>query len=434
MPSVFLINQFYYPDHSGTSLLLQQLAEDLVKRGFSVTVLAGNVGYEGGKSSPLFREVHEGVSIRRARTTRFGKRFFFGRLLDYISFHLSTFINLLLIPKHDIVLTLSTPPLIGWTGWVGKKVKRSRYVYWLQDLYPEVAAALGTLNENTGFYRLLKSISGGILKSADAVVVIGRDVAEKLKKSGVVGEKIEFIPNWTDESEIVPVPARENKFLQEHHLQDKFVVLYSGNFGRAHIFEDILQAAERLKDEDDYQFVFVGLGNRKQEILEAIERKKLSNIRMLPYVPYERLGELLSAASVGLVTQAPETAGLLVPSKVYGLMAAGRPIIYVGPSRSEVAQTMQEAGCGWAIEPGGIDALVACIRLLRNDPALGKKLGGAGRQYCVAHFSRSLSTEKFARLLNKMIGNERADINRASPVSTLDGDPSLINAGKKDVK
>ena len=398
MRSILFINQFYFPDHSATSQLLEQLTEDMVRQGFKVSVLTGNVAYEGGKLAPRWRDNHLGAEVIRVRSSRFGKKSTLGRLVDYLSFHLATLLRLLRMPRHDVVVVLTTPPLIAWIGWIAKRWKRSRFVYWVQDLYPEVAAALGTLNPKSLVFRLCRAVSLWVLHQADCVVTVGDDMASRLRASGVSKEKIVTIHNWADEHSLFPGGLSQNRFIKSNGLEGKFLVVYAGNLGRAHRFHEILEAAVSLRDDENIEFVFVGSGNRKDEILAAKNRHHLSHLKLFPYVPRGMLGEVLGAAGIGLVTQAPITVGLLVPSKLYGLMAAGRPILFLGPAGSDAAQIIRAAQCGFVVEPGNPIQLVDIIRRLQQSPDEVENLGLAGRRYFLSHFTRDRAARHFGAL------------------------------------
>ncbi|MBZ5536096.1 MAG: glycosyltransferase family 4 protein [Acidobacteriia bacterium] len=403
MSSLLFINQFYYPDCSATSQLLEQLAEGMARRGFEVTVLTGNTGCEGGRLSDSRKEVHEHVSIIRVLSTRFGKSTTIGRLTDYLTFYISVLVRVLFLRRFDVVVVLTTPPLIAWVGSVAQTLKGSRFIYWVQDLYPEIAAALGALKADSLTYRTCALISRRILHAADATVAVGEDMASKLSAGNSALKEIRVIHNWADEGQLKPVEPSRNTFLQEQALADKLVILYAGNFGLAHEFDLVLRVAKELKDDPEIVFVFVGSGKRRGEIEEAIRQNHLSNVRLLPSVPLERLQEVLSAASIGLVTERPEVEGLMVPSKVYGLMATARPILFLGPIQSDCARIVQKAQCGLVVAPHNKELFLRSIRDLQNNRQKGEKMGQSGRQWFLRHYSKSVALGNFAALFDKIL-------------------------------
>lgn len=393
---VLLLNQFFHPDLAATAQLATDLAEDLVQAGVEVTALAARGAYLGG-GRLAGREVHRGVRIERVRCTSFGKGSVGRRLLDYGTFYGAAALRTLAQRRFDVVVAMSTPPLVATVGALLRRLRGTRFVYWLQDVYPELAVEFGVLRARSVAARGFDALSRWTMRSADAVVVLGEAMGERVRAKGVDPARIHVIPNWADGAAVGPVRPEENPFLRAHGLVGKRVALYSGNMGRAHDLETLFGAARRLRHRDDLAFVFVGDGARRGEV-EAAARE-LPAIRLLPYQPRERLGESLSAGALHLVTQAPSTVGLIEPSKLYGAMAAGRPVLYVGPPETEAARTVSREGLG-AVVPNGDDAgAAAAIEQVLGD---ADALGARARAAFEARYSRSLRTTQFATLLRRL--------------------------------
>ncbi len=426
MTSVLFINQFYFPDHSATSQILQNLAEDLVEHGFNVSVLTGNAGYEGGRLSSCFVERRRGVLIRRVCSTRFGKKSGVGRMLDYITFHLSTALRLLFLPRYDIVITLTTPPLIAWTGVLAKRVKRSLFVSWIQDIYPEIGAALGILHPRSSLFYFCRMVATHSAKAADRTVAVGEGMARRVVASGISKDRVVVIHNWADEGLIQPNSCTENLFLSKHGLTHKFVILYAGNFGLAHTFDTVLLAAERLQEMPDVEFVFVGSGRRKADIIHFASQHSLRNVSVYPYEPLESVPDLLNAGSVGLVTQSPESEGLMVPCKIYAIMAAAKPILYVGPPGSDAAQIVNRTACGYVVAPGDVDGIVQAVSELRTSKSACREMGEAGYRSFQDNFTRARAAERFVELLNRLTSEKvvklgaQTDLEQTQGISKLE--------------
>lgn len=402
---LIILNQFFYPDHSATSQLMADLAESLVERGFEVTALAGRGRYNGGAGLPA-RENYRGVRIERAWATGFGKGSVVGRLADYLSFYLGAASRLLSLPRHDVVMALTTPPLIGLLALFVCRMKGMKLVALVQDIYPDVGVALGTFREGSLVTRLLDYLNGTILSRADRVIVLGDCMRERVA-ARLGGERealVDVIHNWADGEKIRPLAEGErNVFAEEHGLCGRFVVQFSGNLGRVNDFDTPLEAARILRDRDDVLFLFIGDGTRRDELREHVRRNALGNVRFLPYQPRETLLYSLAAGSAHLVTLAPGLAGLSVPSKTYGILAAGRPVLFVGDPRSDVARLVAEHRCGEVIPSGDSARLAAVVSAWADDAATVARMGRAARELFLHRFDRPHAVEAYAESLFKCV-------------------------------
>jgi colanic acid biosynthesis glycosyl transferase WcaI len=388
---VLLLNQFFHPDLSATAQLATDLAEDLAAAGFEVTALAARGAYLGGGVLPR-EEVHRGVRILRVRCTSLGKGSTARRLTDYATFYASAAARALALPRFDAVVAMSTPPLVAALGGLLRAVRGTRFVYWLQDVYPELAVEFGVMRGGSPTARAFGALSGWTLRRADAVVVLGEAMAARVREKGVAPGRVHVVPNWADGEAIRPIPPEANAFRREHGLDGKKVVLYSGNMGRAHDLSTVLAAARLLRDAPDLTFLFVGDGAKRGEV-EAAARA-LPSIRLLPYQPRARLAESLSAGDVHLVTQGAGTVGLIEPSKLYGVLAAGRPVLFVGPAETEAGRTVLREGVGEVVANGdAAGAAAALVRLLADAGAIGARARAAfDREYTRAHRTTHVAT------------------------------------------
>lgn len=399
---VLLINQFFHPDQAPTSQMMTDLAEDLTAGGVDVTVVSGRSAYTGGKPSWKRREVYRGIAIHRTATTNFGRRTLSGRLLDYLSFSMAAALESLRLPRQDVVITLSTPPWLFAIGLLLRWMKGTPWVYWVQDIYPDVAIALGFLRNPGLATKGLRRLSRVSFAKADQVVALGNFMGLRILERGGAQERIAVIPNWADGRRIYPVASGENWFLAEHSLEGRFVILYSGNMGYVHEFSTSLQAAKALRDEPPFLFLFIGDGPRRPEIEAYVERHSLANVRLLPYQFQEAIPFSLGAGQVHLISLKEGLEGLSVPSKIYGSLAAGRPVIYVGPERSEVGQIVRDARCGFVVKEGDVDHLIDAIRVLYQDKALREEMGRRARASFELFFDRPIATERFFKLLKTL--------------------------------
>jgi colanic acid biosynthesis glycosyl transferase WcaI len=402
---LLILNQFFYPDHSATSQLMTDLAESLVGQGFEVTALSGRGRYNGGGRLDA-REDYKGVHVERAWATSFGKGSVVGRLADYFTFYLGAAWKLLALPRHDVVMALTTPPLISLLALLACRLKGMRLAALVQDVYPDVGVALGTFSQRSLATRLLDRLNRFVLKRADRVIVLGECMRERIAaKVGPEGEgRIDVIHNWADGEKIRPLAEDEcNPFAEEHGLAGRFVVEFSGNLGRVNDFDTPLEAARLLKGREDVVFLFIGDGAKAAEIMEYVHRHELANVRLLPYQPRGNLLYSLAAGDAHLVTLAEGLAGLSVPSKTYGILAAGRPLLFVGDPRSDVARLVAEHRCGEVIPTGDADGLARVVAAWADDPASAAALGRRARELFMRSFDRPHAVNAYTESLFKCL-------------------------------
>jgi glycosyltransferase involved in cell wall biosynthesis len=394
---VLLLNQFFHPASDAVAQLAADLCQDLAAAGHEVTVLTARGAHPGGRPW-LAREDWHGVRIVRVGATRFGKGSLAGRVADYATFYASAFWTALRLPRHDVVLATTAPPLVATIGAALRAVRGSRFVYWMQDLYPELAVAFGLLSPRSPATWLLERVSRATLRRADAVVVPGEAMAGRLREKGVDPARLHVIPNWADGEGVRPVAHAANAFRQGLGLEGKRIVLYSGNMGRGHDLSTLLEVARRSRERADLAFVFIGGGAKRAQVAAAAA--ELPSVKLLPFVPRSELARSLSAGDVHVVSQDPATAGLMEPSKLYGIMAAGRPVLYVGPATTEVAGTILREGIG-AVVPNGdaAGAWAALQRLLEAGPAAAHVRAVFERGY-----DRKVRTEQTEALLRVITG------------------------------
>lgn len=393
-----LINQYYAPDYAATAQQLSDLCEELARQGHDVHVLAGRSLYDGRDIELPAEEVLNGVKVHRLKLATGKRGRFRERMVDYAAFYLKAFLRIHTLPRPDVVVTLTTPPLISLLGTWLRVTRKTRFVYWVMDVYPDIATRAGVLR-SWGPARLLWASLGRIsYMTANKVVVLGEDMKRVLRRKGVGERKIEVIQSWACREEVFPEDAAGNPFRAAHVRDREFAVMYSGNMGACHTFSEVVGAVRGLnRDGARMRFLFVGGGKRLPEVKAALD--PCSNVEFLPYQDRADLCHSLSAADVHLITLQPKYDGLLVPSKLYAVMAAARPVVLVGSRNNEVARIIGESGCGIVCPPGDPDALAAALRRLEADPEERRAMGEAARRYFLENFDRALGVERFAFLL-----------------------------------
>ncbi|MAB81992.1 MAG: hypothetical protein CMJ24_00970, partial [Phycisphaerae bacterium] len=311
---VLLINQVFYPDVAATAQHGHDLARDLVRNGHEVTAIASRSIY-GKKGAALSsRDVVDGIEIHRVGRSFFGKVGIIGRFADFGLFYIAALSKAILLPKHDVVVCFTTPPFISALGRILKAIKGTRFVYWVMDLYPDVAVAAGVLSERSLSTRLFERVNRWCLRGADAVVVLGRCMRDRVLAKGVPESKVHLIGVWGDREELQSTPSDANRYRNEWDIGDRLLVMYSGNFGIGHEIETFLDAAKSFRDDDRIRFAFVGGGKRKKRVEEFVKASGLERTCILAeYQPRERLGELLGAADLHLASMLPGWSGVMVP-------------------------------------------------------------------------------------------------------------------------
>lgn len=398
---ILALNQFYPPDHAATAQLLGDLCEGLAAEGHEVSVVTSRGTYLGGSSLPR-REIRARVAVVRSWATSLGKRTILHRLCDYGSFWGSSLTDLVRAARPDVLVALTTPPMIASGVALVAAARRIPLVTWVQDVYPEAASRLGVLGETTPAYRALLGLSAWTHRRSTRIVALSQGMALRLQAQGAEAARVRVIANWADGSELVPVPREENAFRKEHGLEDSFVAMYSGNLGLGHDVATLIRAAEHLRELCPRAvLLFVGDGARRVEAERMAAG--LGNVRFLPYQPRERLAESLSAADVHLVSLRPELEGFLVPSKLYGALASARPVCYVGPPGCEAASVVREHELGWTGPPGDSAGLANAIARLAGDPARWSSICGRAREVFTANYDRPVALRRWTEVLEEAV-------------------------------
>ena len=406
---IVLLNQFYWPSVAATAQLSADLCEALVGAGHRVTVICSQGDYVGDAPRLPARAHHNGVDIVRLPATSFGKGNKLLRLTDYASFYGLAAGALLTVRRADMFICLSTPPMVAFAGLYAARLRRVPMIYWCQDVYPDMAVALGVLQADSLAAKGLDRASRHLLSGASAVVAIGERMAEVLAERGA--NDLHIIHNWSDGAAIDPAtaPSRaENPYRQRLGAgPDDVLIMYAGNMGMAHDFTAVDHALNALADHPEAKrlcFGFIGEGNRKAEV-QAIAAKataKGARIEFLPYQPRDQLPAMLTAADAHLVCMDDQVSGLMVPSKLYGAMAAGRAVILAGPGEGEAADIVRQTRCGFQMAADDGPAMVEAMLSLswRDDERV--EMGQRARAAFMDRFDRQRACGRFVELVERL--------------------------------
>jgi len=402
MSKIIFVNRFYCPDQSATSQLLTDLTTKLdFDSNVEIVVVTSRRVMSDPNISLNSEDIVDGVNVKRVYTTNFGKNVLLGRLLDFFFFYITSFFMLLRIAnKNDVVVVKTDPPLISVTSSIAVRLKGAKQINWLQDIYPEVASRLGVKGFNGFLGKLLINIRNYTLRKALFNVVLGDVMFSHVESLGIESNKIKIIHNWSDGEVIKPIDKESNHLIKEWGLENKFVVCYSGNMGRAHEFDTILDAIEKLVSNKNIIFLFIGDGAKKQWLVDQSELRNLNNMMFKPYQDFSQLSYSLSVGDVHLISLIPELEGLIVPSKFYGVMAAGRPSFFIGSEKAEIKNMLDECNCGQSFLIGETDKLSREIESLSRSQESNTEMCRRARLSYLEKYDKPVAIRKWQKLLS----------------------------------
>lgn len=411
-PSVTFLTEYFHPEEASTAQLMTELTTNLADQ-FDVSVLTARPNYreEDRTRSVPRREEHEGVSVRRVRSTRFDKDSLPLRVINWLSFTLATLLRLVGSSRDiDVILTLSNPPILPVAAWAYKRLTGTPYVYLVYDMYPDMAIELGYFSARNPVARIWEWVMRSIYRDADRIVVLGESMRARLEDK-MAGDpefddkKIAVIPNWEDDEFIEPVDKSENDFAKTQDTLDQFTLLYSGNIGRFHELETAIDAVEVLEQRgrNDVQLLIIGEGAQKDALAERVDRRGIDNVRFLPFQPLERLPETLTCGDASLVGIKPDMVGMCVSSKLYSSLAAGMPVLAVVGEGDEVARTVQTCDCGEHVLPGNTEQAADMIAGWADDPELTTRLGENARRCFERRYTIDHAVKDYSNLFSTVV-------------------------------
>jgi glycosyltransferase involved in cell wall biosynthesis len=402
---IIFVNRFFFPDISATSQMLTDLAFFIAGKGHDVTVITSRQLYQAADARLPATESVNGVKVIRVATTTFGRARLLGRAFDYLSFYLSAAISLWrCADPGTIVVAKTDPPLISVPAALVCKLRGATLVNWLQDVFPEVAQALG-VRALQGFNgRIASTLRNWSLRSAATTVVLGERMHEVVAGLGIPPEKIRTIANWADGNLVRPIARDTAGLRREWGVEKNFVVCYSGNFGRGHEFQTMLDAAARVQASEgsspETVFLFIGGGAQRGFVEGSARQLGLRNLRLVEYQPRERLSESLAVGDVHLATLLPALEGLMVPSKFYGIAAAGRPTLFIGNPDGEIPRVLSRHDIGVTVRPGDAQGLVTALLDLKLNPERRLAMGARARKAFEADYDMPVAMARWESALN----------------------------------
>jgi glycosyltransferase involved in cell wall biosynthesis len=396
---ILLLNQAFVPDTVASAQYAADLAKALAAAGHNVTVLTGKRGYDRPKTRYPAREIWNGVQVIRIASTGFGKTARWRRAVDFASFLASCVLRLALLPRFEMVISMTSPPLLSAIGAAMVKMKGGTLVCWVLDLNPDEAIVAGWLNPESLAGRMLGKLAAFSFRTARRCVVMDRFMADRVAAYGTARDKIVIIPPWPHDDAVRYDAGGREEFRHEHGLDGRFVVMYSGNHSPCHPMDTLLEAARRMKNDARAAFCFAGGGGEFERVKAYAAGHRLRNVLCLPYVPLARLSASLSAADLHVVVMGDAYAGIVHPSKVYNIMALGIPFLYIGPESSyitDLAGGSPPAPWMMRASHGDVDAVIEHVRRASESPAT---IPQATEQAVGRGFSQSAALAAFLEAL-----------------------------------
>ena len=360
---ITLLNQCFYPDVVSSGQHLTDLAVALAERGHEITVITSRRGYDDPQLRFRKRERWKGNDIVRLPSSALGKKARWRRAVDFATLLIAYVVRLAVTPRQDVVLALTSPPLIAFVGALFVQIKGGRFFYWVMDLNPDEALAAGWLREGSLVTRTLKGLQNFALARAENVIALDRFMAARLVDQGLPTKRVKIVSPWPHADVLTFDRAGRESFRRRHQLDEKFVVMYAGNHSPCHPLNTLLDAAERLRDKQNIQFCFVGGGSEFAGVKQFANSRGLTNIMCLPYQPRAELAGLLSAADLHVVVMGEQFVGIIHPCKIYNVMRVGAPFLYIGPSQSHVTDIVAEMNLkrAYLSQHGNVDEVVRQI-------------------------------------------------------------------------
>jgi len=366
--NILLLNQCFYPDVVATAQQLTDLAVGLAKEGHSVTVIASDRGYDNPAQHFPRRETWNGIEIIRISSLTPGKKSRWRRAVNFASFLINCALKLLTLPRFDIVVALTSPPLISFLGALFVRIRGGRFFFWVMDLNPDEAVAAGWLKENSAPAKLLNKLLRYSLRKAERVIALDHFMKQRIVAKGVAEERVTVLPPWAHDDNVRFDEEGRRAFREQYNLTEKFVVMYAGNHSPCHPLDALIEAARRLSAEvssrNDIVFCFMGGGSEQNKVREFAARYSLENILCLGYQPFQMLSASLSAADLHTVVMGNNFVGIVHPSKLYNILTIGCPFLYIGPPEShisEIAARTKDSYGAYSANNGDVETIIKHI-------------------------------------------------------------------------
>lgn len=412
---ILFISQVFWPDTSSVAQHLWDLAEALEKKGHSVNAYSSRYPYEDKTTQYPTSEKHNRVVIERINHTGFGKSSVLGRLADFLSFNVLIFFKLLFLPrkKYDLIIGTTVPPFLSFIGVIIAKWKEIPFYYWVMDMQPELAIASGMIKPNSLSAKLFTWIGNYTIKKSTLIFALDKYMKTCLINRGAKAQNVHVLPIWPIIDSVYEGERIKNPFRVEHGFGDKIVVMYSGNHAYVHPLDTLLEAALKLKDDNQFLFVFIGGGVRKKDVTEFKIKHDLNNIVQLPYQPRNMIHFSLGSADLQVVIMGNSQVGFTHPNKIYGALYLGKPVVYIGPSPSHITDILGQLPGNINVNHGNIDDLVKNLKefAILSDQHI-ENIKSRNQDYTLANYSPKVLKDTFIDVIEKHIQSSNSTLSR----------------------
>lgn len=403
--NVLIFNQFYPPDYAATGQLIEELALTLSQKGIKVRVFSGQPAYAFDIDKAQRNELNGQLNIRRTRSSRLWPNRIRGKAVNSVLFFIRAFLHLFRYQRENSLLIITTAPaFMTWLGLISHVIWKKKYICLIYDLYPNVLYQLGVLPKNHSIVKLWHTLNHHTWINAQEIIVLSDTMKERIIETcPQVQDKITVIHNWADGNVIKPMEKQDNWFAQKYGLQEKFTILYSGNMGRCHDMNTIIETGLKLKEyQDIFQFVFIGSGAQQQPLQDKVNEWGLNNFLFLPYQPKEVLPYSLTACDISLISITEDMEGVVAPSKLYSTLAGGNVLGVISPETSFLNQLVIEAQCGESFRNGDVQGLANFFLRLYHNKEICEQMGYNAREYFCNHFTKDIAMDKYANVIDKI--------------------------------
>jgi len=404
---ILVFSELYYPEETSTGYFMTKIAEGL-SAYFSVMAVCAQPSYSKRGTRAPVKEIHKGVYIRRYPSTAFNKDRLVLRLLNIFSICISSFfLAVRSIRGSDLILVVTNPPLLPFIIWLASTFRGAKFVLRIDDVYPDMLNAAGMLGRNGVFYRALEKLNLYLYQNADHIVVLGRDMHSLVLNK--IGDhqhnQVHIIPNWGEIDQIYPCPRENHPLLRDLQIEDKFVVQYAGNMGYPHDIESLVETAKVLSKKQKIHFLFIGSGVKKGWLEEQVKKYGLNNVTLLDPRPRSDQNNFLNACNIAVSALVRGMSGVSVPSRMYNIMAAGKPVVAIGDKDSELGFVIQEEKVGWIVPAGNVTAFVDAVLEAEDKPERLTAMGKRARLLVEKEYSREHVVGLYKKVFDTLKGD-----------------------------